>query len=174
MAAWVPRRGRNRVEPDPARWKPRTPARMAPFAAPAATLSPIRDALHALMWDKAGILRDAAGLAEAALRPGRAGGRARCNRRGRGGRGFNLAWQDWLNLKSLMLTSRAIVAAAEAREESRGAHWREDFPQTRDDCGGPVPPPSSPSMRRAAIAVGWQPVAFTRVRPGESLLAAAE
>ena len=34
-----------------------------------------------------------------------------------------------MNLKSLVAVSRAITAAAIAREDSRGAHFRSDFPE---------------------------------------------
>ena len=44
-------------------------------------------------------------------------------------RAFNLTWHDWLNLKSLVQTSRVIAEAALARTDSRGAHFREDFPE---------------------------------------------
>jgi fumarate reductase flavoprotein subunit len=172
MARWVPAEGTLEA-PCQAALEAALDLAHAPFARAAGTLSPIRDALHALMWDKAGILRDAAGLAEAAsgldaleAQLGATGVDGR-------GRGFNLAWQDWLNLKSLLLTSRAIVAAATAREESRGAHWREDFPQSRDDAEG-LSTTLVTLDAEGRVVVGWQPVAFTRVRPGQSLLAAAE
>ncbi|WP_270936816.1 L-aspartate oxidase [Falsiroseomonas oryzae] len=170
MAAWVPREGAIE-DPDPAALEAALALVHAPFAQPAAPLSPIRDALHALMWEKAGILRDAPGLAEAAR--GLDALEAELDRTGvdGGARAFNLAWHDWLNLRSLLLVSRAIVAAATAREESRGAHWREDFPQTRDAAAG-LASTVTTLGGDGRIALAWQPVAFSRVRPGESLLAA--
>jgi len=42
---------------------------------------------------------------------------------------FNLTWHDWLNLRSLCDISEVITKAGLARENSRGAHFREDFPQ---------------------------------------------
>ena len=45
---------------------------------------------------------------------------------------YNLTWMDRLNLENLVLASRAICAAAQARTDSRGAHYREDFPETSD------------------------------------------
>ena len=45
---------------------------------------------------------------------------------------YNLTWMDRLNLENLVLTSRAICTAALARTDSRGAHFREDFPAKSD------------------------------------------
>lgn len=172
MAAWAPREGAIE-EPCPAALEAALTLVHAPFAKPAAPLSPIRDALHALMWEKAGILRDAAGLAQAASGLDSLEDALDAAGVDGGSRAFNLAWHDWLNLKSLILVSRAIVAAASAREESRGAHWREDFPHTADEAAGLSATVTTlgPDGR---IALGWQPVAYARIRPGESLLAAAE
>ena len=172
MAAWVPRHG-TIEEPCPTALEAALALVHAPFARPAATLSPIRDGLHALMWEKAGILRDAAGLGDAAR--GLDALEDALDATGVDGadRAFNLAWHDWLNLKSLILVSRAIVAAAGARAESRGAHWREDFPAPANPAAGLAATIASlgPDGR---IAISSRPVAFTRVRPGQSLLAAAE
>jgi fumarate reductase flavoprotein subunit len=172
MAAWVPRHGALE-EPDTAALDAALALVHAPFAQPASSLSPIRDALHALMWEKAGILRDAPGLAEAARTLAHLDAELDATGVAGADRAFNLAWHDWLNLKSLILVSRAIVAAAAAREESRGAHWREDFPHTADETAG-LSATVTTLAPDGGIALGWQPVAFTRVRPGESLLVAAE
>ena len=42
------------------------------------------------------------------------------------------ATEGW-ETTNLLTVSTALTAAARAREETRGAHWREDFPQ-RDDA----------------------------------------
>jgi fumarate reductase flavoprotein subunit len=169
MGAWVPRDGAL-ADPDEAALEEAAACVLAPFARPARNLSPIRDALLDLMWDKAGILRDGRGLAEAAA--GLDALEAEVDAAGVDGtdRAFNLTWHDWLNLKSQLLVSRAIVAASQARQESRGAHWREDFPQTDDDAAGLAA--TRVTLRDGAVALDWQPVAFTRLRPGQTLLAA--
>jgi succinate dehydrogenase / fumarate reductase flavoprotein subunit len=55
-----------------------------------------------------------------------------CQRAGRvgvtGHRLFNPGWHTALDLRSLLIVSEAITRAALERKESRGAHFREDFP----------------------------------------------
>jgi fumarate reductase flavoprotein subunit len=83
---------------------------------------------------------------------------------GSAARAFNLSWHDWLNLKSLLAVSRTIARTARARQDSRGAHYREDYPQTS------ALETSAYTSIRADGEVTMKPVAFTRVRPGQSLL----
>jgi fumarate reductase flavoprotein subunit len=80
---------------------------------------------------------------------------------------FNLTWHDWLNLKSLILISRAITAASLARAESRGAHFRSDFPKTEPDEDTAF---TKVRLSGDDIALDWERVSFTRIKPGESLL----
>jgi fumarate reductase flavoprotein subunit len=170
MAAWVPREGAL-VPPDAHALDAAVAALEAPFARPARNLSPLRDALQEMMWDKAGILRDAAGLTEASSALDALEAELDASGVDGANRAFNLTWHDWLNLKSLLLVSRAIVVASQAREESRGAHWREDFPETRDDAAGLAA--TSVRMEDERMVLEWQKVAFSRLKPGESLLQAA-
>jgi fumarate reductase flavoprotein subunit len=141
---------------------------LRPFANAGGNVSELRLKLYNLMWDEVGIMRTAdslrrglAGLAELEQEL-QATGVAD------DGRAFNLTWHDWLNLESQILVSRAIAEAAQVREDSRGAHFREDFPETRDlDTSANT----VVRLRDGAISIGSIPVAFTRVRPGQSLLA---
>jgi succinate dehydrogenase/fumarate reductase flavoprotein subunit len=86
--------------------------------------------LQGLMWDKVGLLRDAAGLMAAlariramraidlpALRPGDTGP-------------YAIGLQEWFDLRAALTTAEAITLSALNRTESRGAHQREDLPQT--------------------------------------------
>ncbi|MDH4094771.1 MAG: FAD-binding protein [Betaproteobacteria bacterium] len=163
MAAWVAKEGAWR-EPDQAAIVAAV-ERCEPRIVPGhGGLEALRERLHDVMWEKVGIIRDRAAL-ESALRELEAisaelarAGIADANR------AFNLTWHDWLNLRSLTEVSRVIAAAALAREDSRGAHFRDDFPEA-----GALER-SAYSSVRAGERVAMKPVAFTRVRPGESLL----
>jgi fumarate reductase flavoprotein subunit len=170
MADWVPAEGRWH-EPDEAEIAGAVARCRVPLEAPSADIAALREELYDLMWQDVGILRDRAGLERAQGLLAELD--ARLDRTGVATQdlAFNLTWHDWLNLKSLVLVSRAIAAAALAREESRGAHFRTDFPDTRPPQDGLA----STAVRLAGgeVAVGWEPVRFTRVRPGESLLAPA-
>ncbi len=82
----------------------------------------LRQELQAVMTERAGVLRSREGLSEGAdaldLLASKAGGEAGVD-----------AWET----TNLLTVARALVAAALAREETRGSHWREDFPGTDDD-----------------------------------------
>jgi succinate dehydrogenase / fumarate reductase flavoprotein subunit len=54
-----------------------------------------------------------------------------------GNRDFNPGWHTALDLKNLLTVSEAITRAALERKESRGAHFREDYPE-KDDAFGKV------------------------------------
>src|SRR4030095_10672237 len=54
-----------------------------------------------------------------------------------GNRDFNPGWHTALDLKNLLTVSEAITRAALERKESRGAHFREDYPE-KDDAFGRV------------------------------------
>ncbi|MGZ5038275.1 MAG: L-aspartate oxidase [Usitatibacter sp.] len=150
-----------------------------PLRKPAGDIEEIREALYEAMWVDVGILRDAAGLSRAAGRLGELHGRLLETGVAGDDLRYNLTWHDWLNLESLIAVSGAIRAAAESRRESRGAHFREDFPET-----GPLEQSAFSRVRRPPslrgegegqsgdYEVSFEPVRFTRVRPGQSLLTA--
>jgi fumarate reductase flavoprotein subunit len=151
--------------PDPAALDAAVQACEQPFGKNAkGDLNALREALYDIMWDRVGIIRDATGLAAAARELAALETALDAHGLADHNRAFNLTWHDWMNLKSLVAVSRAITAAALAREDSRGAHYRTDFPES-----GPLERSSFTSLR-ADLRVSMKPVAFIRVRPGETLL----
>jgi fumarate reductase flavoprotein subunit len=139
-----------------------------PFQLAAGDTNAIREALYDSMWDQVGISRNAHGLAQAgSLLEGLETQLLRTGVGRSNSRAFHLSWHDWLNLKSLISVSRSIVLAAQARENSRGAHFREDFPDAGD-----LHHSTYIQVHRAngALKINTAPVLFTRVKPGESLI----
>jgi fumarate reductase flavoprotein subunit len=166
MAQWVRREGALR-EPEPgaleaaiARCEPKRTAWHG-------SLEPLRERLYELMWEKVGIVRDEAGLRAALSELGTMQSELEHAGIGNENRAFNLTWHDLLNLESLVQVSKAIAQAALARRDSRGAHFREDFPETGALERSAY---SSVRLRDGKLEVAMKPVAFTRVRPGETLL----
>ena len=104
------------------------PGELRPYAEPAVddrepgvVSAAVRPAMQATMTERVGVLRSAEGLALAAKdleylaqTPGAEG---------------TAAWET----TNLVAISAALTAAAALREETRGSHWREDFPD-RDDA----------------------------------------
>ncbi len=166
MARWVATAGPLREPSEPAIAAALARAR-TPLAREGGDLEAVREALYDLMWEDVGILRKAMGL-KGALE-GLEVLAAELDQIGVPDTdpAFNLGWHDWLNLESLILVSRAIAAAALAREESRGAHFRSDFPAT-----GELATSTYSCVRLAGdmLDVTMRPVAFSRLKPGESLL----
>lgn len=130
-------------------------------------LHDLRDRLQEVMWDHVGVMRTADGIREGL--DGIAAIKAELMETGipDGSLAFNLTWHDWLNLRSLVEVSEVIAKAALARENSRGAHYREDFPESGDLESSTF---TVAHQVGESLEVTRQPVAFTIVKPGESLI----
>jgi fumarate reductase flavoprotein subunit len=137
---------------------------------PKGDLEFFRKALADVMWDDVGIIRSTESLArgrgvlEDLSRDIAACGVAGTDRR------YNLTWMDRLNLENLIVVSRAIAAAAQARLDSRGAHFRTEHPHSSALEGSTY---SVVRMRDGDARVGMEPVIFSRVRPGQTLVKGA-
>ncbi len=138
-----------------------------PFAQRSGDLNALRERLLDLMWDDVGVIRDAAKLDRAAEKLSDLEAELMETGIPDTGRVFNLTWHDWLNLHSLVETSRVIALAAKRRENSRGAHFRSDFPEPGDLLTSRF---TVVRQQSGKLDILDQPVLFTRVRPGETLL----
>jgi fumarate reductase flavoprotein subunit len=170
MAPWVRRSGAFR-EPDEAAIAAAVERARAPLGKPAGDLNAVREGLYGAMWDDVGIIRDAQSLHRADEKLDELEARLDASGVAAGNLAYNLAWHDWLNLQNLLLVSRSIREAAAAREDSRGAHFRSDFPEVRDLDRSRY---TSVTWTSGAFGVAMRPVEFTRVKPGETLLKAAD
>ncbi|HUP95228.1 MAG TPA: FAD-binding protein [Burkholderiales bacterium] len=166
MPRWIGTQGAYR-EPDQSAIDAAIARARTPISKPPGDIAALREKLYDVMWDDVGIIRDAASLAraESALDEIEAEldqtGIAEANL------AFNLTWHDWLNMKSLLLVSKAIRAAAVAREDSRGAHYRADFPEVRDLDNSRY---TCVTWLDGRFDMTTRPVVYTRVKPDATLL----
>jgi fumarate reductase flavoprotein subunit len=127
----------------------------------------IRDGLAEVMWDDVGISRTKESLQRALIKLDDLD--RSLNQMGVGDlqRAYNLTWQDWMNLRNLILVSKSVTEAAIARENSRGAHYREDFPEPGDLDTSYF---TAVKLLNAQLQIENRPVLFNRVKPGETIL----
>jgi fumarate reductase flavoprotein subunit len=144
-----------------------------PFGQKPGDLNRLRERLMDTMWDEIGVIRDAAGIDRGIAMLADIEAELLATGVPAGDRRFDLTWHDWLNLRSLVEVSTVIARAARARENSRGAHFRADFPAPGDLATSRFTVARQDAGR---LAITEEPVRFTHVRPGETLLtdAAAE
>jgi fumarate reductase flavoprotein subunit len=138
-----------------------------PFRFKRGNMTSIRNRLLDGMWENVGIIRTKSLLdrAQAMLDTLRA--ELQSTGVPDGNRAFNLTWNDWLNLDNQILVSKLIAAAAAKRENTRGSHYRDDFAEPGDLAA------SRYTVIRLAgdrIEVSDAPVAFTIVKPGETII----
>ncbi|HEX5830564.1 MAG TPA: fumarate reductase/succinate dehydrogenase flavoprotein subunit [Gemmatimonadaceae bacterium] len=101
---------------------------LAPFErAPEAGPYPVQRELQDLMQDLVGIVRHEEEMTRALEEIGRLRERAR-RVSVSGHREYNPGWHTALDLRNLLTVSDAITRAALERRESRGGHFRDDFP----------------------------------------------
>jgi L-aspartate oxidase len=111
-------------------------------------VSDVRESLRALLWRRLGITRDAGGLAEAADRVDHWSRYI-----------LPIEFEDptgW-TLQNMLIVARLMIAAAAARRESRGVHFRRDYAQ-------PDPARNHHIALQAASAVATRPQESDRER----------
>jgi fumarate reductase flavoprotein subunit len=145
-----------------------------PFTKRGGNLNELREKLLDTMWNDVGVVRDRAGLDRAIAALAEIEAELLATGIAADDRTFNMSWHDWLNLRSLCETSAVIARAARERENSRGAHYRSDFPQAGDLATSRF---TVARQTASGLEISERPVEFTIVKPGETLLqdrAAAE
>ena len=142
-------------------------AHEAPLQRAPGDIEAIREALAECMWDDVGISRTRESLLRA--RDTLSQLSKQLNQIGVGNlqREYSVTWQDWMNLQNLILVSQSVTEAAISRENSRGAHYRDDFPEPgslEDSYFTAV------NLQNKDLRIENRPVQFTMVKPGETIL----
>lgn len=120
----------------------------------------LRREIENLMWEKVGLVRNGPDLKSAINELQVIGERAA--RQSAGSEiVFNLAWNEALDVTNICLNAELVAHGALLREESRGSHFRSDFP---------VPNPEwlkriRLQQRAGDIHISYVPVAFPRLAP---------
>jgi succinate dehydrogenase/fumarate reductase flavoprotein subunit len=100
----------------------------APLGREGIDLYPLRDAMRLSNWEKLGIIREEKGLQEGVRLIREL--KEKLDQVGiPAGRSYNILWNDWLNMRNLLDVSEIVGISALERKESRGAHYRSDFPK---------------------------------------------
>lgn len=94
---------------------------------PGASVAFARKTIQEIMWNHVGIIRDAQGLSRA-----RSGFIELMGLTRTGSIGSGFESKDALEVKNMLYIGAAIMNGAQRRTESRGAHFRADFPRQND------------------------------------------
>jgi succinate dehydrogenase / fumarate reductase flavoprotein subunit len=130
-------RENRRVAVDPAGVQSATEDALKPFEhgqGKAENPYTIQSDLQEMMQRLVGIVRTESEMEEAVKELGSL--KARAARAGvTGHREYNPGWHTAIDLKNLLTVSEAIARSAIERKESRGGHFREDFPEKNPEYG---------------------------------------
>ena len=120
----------------------------------------LRREIENLMWEKVGLIRNGPDLQSAIHQLHTIGERAGQQAAG-SETAFNLAWNEALDVSNICLNAELVARGALLREESRGSHFRSDFPR-----------PDPAWLRRirlqqkdGRVEASFIPVTFPRLAP---------
>ena len=125
----------------------------------------IRKEIEELMWDGGGLVRSGPGLQKTLDQLEEIGARARAASVSQS-RVYHPGWHEWLNVQSILTVARLVCESALARQESRGSHYRSDFPEPNDaDWLCNVMVQNSPGGEHK---LWFEKVDFSRLKPSET------
>jgi succinate dehydrogenase / fumarate reductase flavoprotein subunit/fumarate reductase flavoprotein subunit len=122
---------RGRRAPDKQQVQASLTRALAPLRADGVPPDTLIRELKETMWVGCGLVRSRDGLVDAATAI--AGMLERAGRvSAQGAPEWNVGWQQALDVVNQLQVAQTMVESALVRDESRGAHFREDFPERRD------------------------------------------
>lgn len=125
----------------------------------------LREELGHLMWTKVGVVRNGADMQDALLQIQEIRARLRqAVTMGLSSPIYNALWNQAIDTENLTLIAEMLTRSAIAREESRGAHYRSDFPNQSGDWLKNI---RMTPLSGEDFKITCDPVQFTRLTPEE-------
>ena len=140
---------------------------MHPLSRNPGLVQPLRRKLQEVMWEDVGVIRTQTGMERGLKRIAEISAELMETGVASDTLAYNLTWHDWLNMRSLCDVSEVIAHAGIARENSRGAHYRQDHPEAGDLDASYF---TVARNKGGAVEMTREPVEFTIVKPGETIL----
>ncbi|GAW93213.1 FAD-binding protein [Calderihabitans maritimus] len=125
----------------------------------------LREEIEEMMWQKVGVVRNGNHLKEALEELNVFEERLEKIAIS-GPKEYNVAWNEVLNLRNILIIAKATALSALLRTESRGSHYREDFPHTDKEWFKNI---CLQKNGENEFKVFEQPVNFTRMKPEDVL-----
>ncbi len=122
----------------------------------------IREEMQAVMTQMCSVFRDRNGLLKALDRIHSLEGRMADVGLSYKGKRFNYELEEVLELTNMLKLAEVIIYSALQREESRGAHYRNDFPQRNDEAWLKH---TMVFQGKAGLETRYKPVVVTRFEP---------
>jgi succinate dehydrogenase/fumarate reductase flavoprotein subunit len=97
-------------------------------------VSYIRHEVRTIMWQYVSLCRDQEGLLEAQRRISEL--QQSLSTLDREDNGNTASLLQWAETSNMLLVARLVIAAALQRCESRGSHWRRDYPTSDETLAG--------------------------------------
>jgi succinate dehydrogenase / fumarate reductase flavoprotein subunit/fumarate reductase flavoprotein subunit len=123
----------------------------------------LRDRMERVMWTKVGVVRNGKDMQEALPEIQDIRQRIK-SASGNGGPIYNAPWNETINTENLSFIAEMLTRSALAREESRGAHYRSDFPTQKLQWLKNI---RLRPLDDGTFETTMTPVEFTRLTPAE-------
>ena len=122
----------------------------------------LRREIETLMWEKVGVVRNGPDLRAALLELENL--RERSTRQSVAPlRQFNLQWNEAMDVTNMILNAELVTRGALVREESRGSHYRRDYPKPDPNWLKRI----RLQQRDGAADISFIPINFNRLSPPE-------
>lgn len=127
---------------------------------PPTSIYHLRDHLKQSMWEHAGLVRSEESLERAANEMNEIREQLMAIALIQGERTFHLEWMEYISIVNYLEVCDVIIKSAQTRKETRGSHYRSDYPEKNNDQ-----PLSNICYSKHQSNPQLSPVLMTRMKP---------